>query len=86
MQQESLLHHQLLLQENNQRKVNKWQVCAWMKPLIYKGCSSKSFFQGLHTQRVQKLDGTWTETLFELDHECHDHFQKLFAALSAPTQ
>ena len=58
-----------------------------------KGCSSKSFFQGLHTHRqkcsylkVRKLDGTWTQSLTELDHECQDHFQYLFAAPSAPTQ
>ena len=35
---------------------------------------------------MQKLDGTWTQSLTELDHECQDHFQYLFAAPSAPTQ
>ena len=30
--------------------------------------------------------GTWTQSLSELDHECYDHFQRMFASLAAPTQ
>ena len=25
--------------------------------------------------KVQKLDGNWTQSLFDLNHECSDHFQ-----------
>ena len=64
-----------------------------MKPLLDKGCSSKLFFQGLHAHkrncsclRVRRLDGTWTQSLFELDLECYDHFQRMFASPAAPTQ
>ena len=62
-----------------------------MKPLLDKGCSSKSFFHSLHTLKqkssplnVRRLDGTWTQSLSELDHECYDHFQRMFAAPTQP--
>ena len=64
-----------------------------MKPLLDKGCSSKTFFEGLHAHkrkssclRVRRIDGTWTQSFSELDYECYDHFQRMFASHAAPTQ
>ena len=35
---------------------------------------------------MRRLDGTRTQSLFELDHECYDHFQRMFASRAASTQ
>lgn len=80
-QRDSMLHSQFILQANDKRKVTKWQVRTRLKPLMDKGCSSKSLFQGLHASshknsclKVRKLDGSWTHSFSELQQECHSYF------------
>lgn len=79
-------------QMNDHHKLHKWQTRARIKPLLDKGCSSRSFFQSLHAHRrklsisgLKLEDGSWTQTLSDLHHECLLHFLNLFSSPGNPT-
>lgn len=62
------------INQNDNRKLVKWQTRSRMKPLLVKGCSSKSFFKNLHATcrkqaifRIKIDDGKWTATKSELE-------------------